>query len=118
MTVPSRTLLQRALVELRALNPSLASARLEELAYLANVWIAGGSHEGRKPRPVEALEYVSALCNDALERAAAEPQSDATSAAALALGDAEIAARVLARTPCDLLFRRAYAARETPRRSS
>jgi Family of unknown function (DUF6178) len=108
---PTRTPLERALAELRELEPELAAARLEELAYLANVWIAGGSEAGRKPRPVEALEYVAAVCSDALEHLSVEVSTDATTTAALERGNASPAARILARTACDLLFRRGYAAR-------
>lgn len=94
----TRCLFERALAELREREPLLASERFEELAYLANVWIAGGSHEGRQPRPVEALELVLAVCSAGLALAVAdEPGEDA--------------ARLLARTPADLLFRRGYAAR-------
>jgi Family of unknown function (DUF6178) len=90
------SLFERALAELQEHEPLVASQRLEELAYLANVWIAGGSHEGRRPRPVEALEHALAICSAGLTRALAnEPH--------------ERAAHVLARTPADLLFRRGYA---------
>ncbi len=94
----ARSLFERALSELQEHEPLVASQRFEEIAYLANVWIAGGSHEGRHPRPVEALEFAVAICSAGL---------------ALAVADApgEDAARVLARTPADLLFRRGYAAR-------
>jgi hypothetical protein len=93
-----RSLFEQALAELQQREPELASQRLEELAYLANVWIAGGSHEGRRPRPVEALEFALAACSAGLERACAEAPGESS-------------ARVLARTPADLLFRRGYTAR-------
>lgn len=101
----AHTLLERALAELGETDPALASTRREELAYLANVWIAGGSHEGRRPRPVEALELVVAVCNDGLERALDNPPSGSTS-----VGSAS--ARILASTPADLLFRLGYPMRE------
>ncbi|HEX6245556.1 MAG TPA: DUF6178 family protein [Polyangiales bacterium] len=113
---PTRNLLERAVAELRALDPELASTRLEELAYLANVWMAGGSHAGRRPRPVEALEFVSEVCGAALQHG--EQQSGATSTPLAELADASRAARVLASTPCDLLFRRGYAARGPARDES
>jgi hypothetical protein len=104
--VPSRTsagreshaLFERALTELQELEPLVASQRLEELAYLANVWIVGGSHAGRRPRPVEALEFAVAVCGAGLAQALGEQSG-------------ESAAGVLARIPADLLFRRGYAAR-------
>lgn len=88
------TLLEQALAELRQTDPVLASTRLEELAYLANVWVAAGSHEGRRPRPVEALEHAITVCNAGLERAVADAGDEA--------------ARVLASTPADALFRWGY----------
>jgi hypothetical protein len=91
------SLFERALAELQEHDPLVASQRLEELAYLANVWIAGGAHEGRRPRPVEALEFALAICSAGLTVALAEEPD-------------ERAARLLARTPADLLFRRGYAA--------
>jgi hypothetical protein len=94
----SHALFERALTELQALEPVVASQRLEELAYLANVWIAGGSHAGRRPRPVEALEFAVAMCGAGLAKALSEQSG-------------ESAAGVLARIPADLLFRRGYAAR-------
>ena len=48
--------------DLRQRDPALFSARVRELGYLVNVWIAGGAHEGRRPRPVEALEMVLKTC--------------------------------------------------------
>ncbi len=95
----AQTLLEQALAGLRKTDPELASTRLEELAYLANVWVAAGSHEGRRPRPVEALEHAIALCNAGLERAVAQTGGEAAS--------------VLASTPADVLFRLGYASRRT-----
>lgn len=43
-------LFERALSDLRERDPELFSTRVREVGYLANVWIAGGAHEGRSPR--------------------------------------------------------------------
>lgn len=94
-----RTLIEQALVALGETDPVVASQRLEELAFLANVWIAGGSHEGRRPRPVEALEFAVSVCSAGLMQA-------------LAAQSEESPAELLARTPADVLFRRGYAARK------
>ena len=46
------------MTDLRHRDPALFSTRAREVGYLVNVWIAGGAHDGRRPRPVEALELV------------------------------------------------------------
>jgi len=92
-----RSLFEQALAELQQLEPELAAQRLEELAYVANVWIAGGSHGGRRPRPVEALEFAVDVCSTGLDRARADAPGESP-------------ARLLARTHADLLFRRGYTA--------
>jgi hypothetical protein len=61
-------LLEAALCELRERDPVSFSQRIEELGYLVNVWIAGGEHEGRRPRPVEALEAVMKTCEAGLRK--------------------------------------------------
>jgi hypothetical protein len=91
---------EQAMSELRQRDPELFSARARELGYLVNVWIAGGSHEGRRPRPVEALETVLATCEAGL-RAELGPAS----------ATAEEALAVLARVPADALFRRGFRGR-------
>ena len=70
---------------------------MREVGYLVNVWIAGGAHEGRRPRPVEALETVLKTCEAGMR-------------AQLAAGrvTAEQALAVLAQTPADALFRRGF----------
>ena len=55
-------LFEQAMSDLRQRDPERFSARVRELGYLVNVWIAGGAHEGRRPRPVEALEKVLETC--------------------------------------------------------
>jgi hypothetical protein len=62
-----------------------------------NVWIAGGAHEGRRPRPVEALEVVLKTCEAGM-RAQLGPGRVT----------AEQALRVLVETPADALFRRGF----------
>jgi hypothetical protein len=71
---------------------------MEELAYLANVLLAGCMHQGRKLRPVEALEAAVATCNLGLEwwqrtERATTVQSDA---------------QLLQQVGCDRLFRGAW----------
>jgi len=88
-------LFEQAMTELRSREPELFSARVQELGFLMNVWMAGGSHQGRRPRPVEALEVVLRTCDAGLRSQL--PPGSTLAADALA---------VLARTPADLLFRR------------
>lgn len=64
---PIELRLQVALVELSDTEPLVHAARFEELAYLANVVIAGCNHDGRKLRPIEALEAAIATTNLGLE---------------------------------------------------
>lgn len=90
-------LFERAMRDLRERVPERFSERLREVGYLVNVWIAGGEHEGRRPRPVEALEKVLASCEAGMR--AQLGASAATAEAALA---------VLLRVPADVLFRRGY----------
>jgi len=87
-------LFERAMTDLRQRDADRFAERLQELGYLVNVWLAGGATEGRRPRPVEALEKVLATCEAGL-RAQLGPGSDASEAAA-----------VLRRSPADILFRR------------
>ena len=62
-----------------------------------NVWIAGGEHDGRRPRPVEALEMVLKTCEAGMR----------TQLPAGAVKPEEALA-VLVRTPADTLFRRGF----------
>ena len=59
-------LFERAMSDLRQSDPLVFSERVEELGYLVNVWIAGGEHAGRRPRPPEALETVLRTCEAGL----------------------------------------------------
>ena len=51
---------------LRNLDDATRAERLRELAYLANVLVAGGRLEGRRFRAAEAAEAVLAICEQAL----------------------------------------------------
>jgi hypothetical protein len=90
-------LFEQAMNDLRQRDPGLFDTRMRELGYLVNVWIAGGAHEGRTPRPVEALEKVLQTCEAGMR-------------AQLAANDVtpEQAFAALARTPVDALFRRGF----------
>jgi hypothetical protein len=57
----------RALRDLQERGGDMHRQRMEELAFLANVLVAGCSIEGRAFRPVEAARAVVALCNLGLE---------------------------------------------------
>ncbi len=82
-----------ALRELAASAPLVAEQRLEELAYLANVLIAGTSRGERPPRPVEALERALDICSVGLKCALRDGRFDGS------------AASVLVQLSADLLFR-------------
>jgi hypothetical protein len=97
-------LFEQAMGNLRDRDPELFSARVREVGYLVNVWIAGGAHEGRRPRPAEALEMVLRTCESAMRARLAT--SAATPEQALA---------VLVQTPAVTLFRRGFRAGEGAR---
>jgi hypothetical protein len=90
-------LFERAMGDLRQRDLALFSERVRELGFLVNVWIVGGAHQGRRPRPVEALETVLRTCEAGmrtqLEAGRATPEE---------------ALAVLVRTPADALFRRGF----------
>jgi hypothetical protein len=90
-------LFERAMSDLRQRDPERFSARVRELGYLVNVWIAGGAHEGRRPRPTEALEMVLRTCEAGLR--AQLPARPVKPEQALAM---------LMQTPADTLFRRGH----------
>jgi hypothetical protein len=92
-------LFERAMRDLRQRDPDRFSARLRELGYLVNVWIAGGAHDGRRPDSMEALELVLRTCEAGMR--AQIGAEEATPPRALA---------VLAVTPADTLFRRGFRA--------
>jgi hypothetical protein len=90
-------LFEQAMNDLRQRDPERFAERAREVGYLVNVWIAGGTQEGRRPRPTEALELVLRTCEAGLraQLTAKPPTPDQ------ALG-------VLVRTPADALFRRGF----------
>jgi hypothetical protein len=91
--------LAAALAELASVDPTMHSVRTEELGYLANVVLAGCTHDARKLRPVEALEVAIATCSlglDLWERAGSSNASHRDDA------------RVLQEVGCDRLFRAAW----------
>jgi hypothetical protein len=90
-------LFEQAMSDLRERDPRLFAARVRELGYLVNIWIAGGAHDGRRPRPVEALEMVLKTCEAALRGQLAGGYVDREQVLAALVG-----------TPADLLFRRGF----------
>jgi hypothetical protein len=90
-------LFEQAMNDLRQRDPERFSARVRELGYLVNVWIAGGAHEGRRPRPTEALELVLRTCEAGMR--AEVGAARVTPQQALA---------VLMQTSADTLFRRGF----------
>jgi hypothetical protein len=90
-------LFEKAMSDLRQRDPALFSDRTQEIGYLVNVWIAGGAHEGRRPRPVEALEMVLRTCEAGMRAQLATRRVSSEQALAL-----------LGQTPADILFRRGY----------
>ncbi|MFL5307066.1 MAG: DUF6178 family protein [Polyangia bacterium] len=86
---------EQAMTDLRQREPGLFSVRMQELGYLVNVWIAGGTYEGRRPRPVEAMEVVLRTCEAGMRAILAVER--VTPEQALA---------TLQATPADTLFRR------------
>jgi hypothetical protein len=101
-SAPSQThlvapLFERAMSDLRERDPAQFSARVREVGYLVNVWIAGGAHEGRRPRPAEALEMVLRTCEAGMRLAATPVGPEQTLA-------------VLVQTPAVTLFRRGFRA--------
>ena len=64
---PRNRLLQEHMRFVSERNDSAFSSRRQELAFLANVVVAGGSLQARPLTPVEATEAVAATCNLGLE---------------------------------------------------
>jgi hypothetical protein len=90
-------LFEHAMKDLRERDPERFSARVQEVGYLVNVWIAGGAHDGRRPRPTDAMEVVLKTCEAGLR---------AQLGARRATPDQALSA--LAQTPADALFRRGF----------
>lgn len=94
VTRPAASLLEAALRISIGDAPDLFRTRSEELAYLANVLVAGATLGGRRLRPIEATRVALATTSYGLElRGAHAPDA---------------AAAVLRETPCDVLFRAAW----------
>ena len=87
-------LVVQALRVLAETSPPVFAARSEELAYLSNVLVAGCSVEGRRLRPLEAVEHVLAVVSLGLWLVGGAQAETA-------------AAAELARQPADVLFRHA-----------
>jgi hypothetical protein len=83
--------------------PAAFAERSEELAYLSNVLVAGGSLDGRRLRPLEAIEHAIAAVSFGLWLVAGESSPSV-----------EAAAQKLAQQPCDALFRFALAKATEP----
>ena len=96
-------LFEQAMSDLRQRDPARFSDRVRELGFLVNVWIVGGAHHGRRPRPVEALETVLKTCEAGMRTQ-------------LGAGPAkpEEALALLVRAPADALFRRGFRAAVEP----
>lgn len=60
-------LVRDVLAALQSTDPKLYGERLEELAYLVNVLVAGCAFEGRRFRAAEAADAVVAVCSLGLE---------------------------------------------------
>jgi hypothetical protein len=88
-------LFEQAMKDLRERDPQRFSARVQEVGYLVNVWIAGGAQDGRRPRPTEAMEVVLKTCEAGLR---------AQLGAGRVPPDQALAS--LMKTPADTLFRR------------
>lgn len=100
------TLLARAMQELAQTNAPAHAERLEELGFLTNVLLAGQPNQGRRHRPIEALELAVSVVSAALakELNVARPRRQAETRAAAAL---------LANRHLDQLFRREWRARSS-----
>jgi hypothetical protein len=96
-------LLILALRKLAVDDPVAFAERSEELAYLSNVLVAGCSFDGRKLRPMEALEHVITAVSLGLWLAVGQQAASA-----------EDAARELGRNACDLLLRLAFSRASDP----
>jgi hypothetical protein len=94
-------LLLRAMWCLAEEAPDVYAQRSEELAYLANVLVAGCTFERRRARPSEAIQVVIAVVNHGLATIAAQTMS----------GEREDAAVEALRThAADGIFRMAWSA--------
>ena len=94
-----------ALRNLAVSHPEKFAERSEELAYLTNVLMAGCSVDGRRLRPLEAVEHVLETVSLGLWLAADAPRETARDCA-----------RELEHQPCDVLFRLAFRLASQPGR--
>jgi hypothetical protein len=94
---PREPIFVRAMRALAETDVGAFAARSEEIAYLANVLVAGASlGDGRPYRPVEAVQKVIAVCSRGL--ALASTKGDPVA--------------ILREHPAEALFRRAWSAHE------
>lgn len=75
--------LQQLLTALRTDEPALYDKLALQLAYLANVLLAGHEHEGRRLRPGEALQAALEVCERGVQRAKKLEASSKRAASAL-----------------------------------
>ncbi len=92
------SLLARAMRALAVHDPMAFAARSEELAYLTNVLVVGTSFEGRRPRPIEAIQIALEAVDRGLAMTIASQRGD----------ELTRAVDVLRETGADILFRRAW----------
>jgi hypothetical protein len=95
------SVLEAVLGELHDRMPAVYAERMEELAYLSNVLVAAHAPNGRRLRPIQALELAIETCNRGLDTVLAE------SSAPMLPG---LAFELVGHTTLDVLFRRAWAA--------
>jgi hypothetical protein len=81
------SLFRQTLAELQDADPRVQQRLLEELAYLANVLIAGDTSAERSWRPLEAAERVLELCDEGLLAVIADREGDGPESAREALVD-------------------------------
>jgi hypothetical protein len=96
-------LVVRAMRRLGETEPDLFGTRSEELAYLANVLVAGCTFRQRRLRPIEALRVVMAVCSLGVWQSLEGGRGRGARA-----DDVKRACEVLRRFPADGLFRRAW----------
>jgi hypothetical protein len=80
------SLFRRTLADLHEHDPRAHQRLVEELAYLANVLIAGDTSAARSWRPVEAAERVLELCDEGLRAIVARGGSGPAAAQEVLLG--------------------------------
>ena len=105
--------LEVALGALRDDEPERYAERMDELAYLANVLVAAHSVNGRRLRPIEALELAVATSNRGLERAldaSSSARRNIVDGAGAPSTNTTAARELLVTTPLDVLFRSAWQA--------